>query len=239
MPRFLIICLLIIFITTNTFADITTKNAEIDNLGAKIGAICWLTIINNDAKRSWTIDNSDFSTTADATAGYGGGFDNLNAAIDNQPNVMGYHKGEHGNPLSYAVFATDAVVGKGEQQNLDSGLRLAVDSNNRTGYSIYMKANGDALESLTTSENVPIEQVSWWTSPGEFADPPSTPVGSYYTAGYNSSEQLTTVDQVIFSTTDEGANVTTLNMALTLFSLDAFDDNYQQVITLTLLHNQP
>ncbi|MFC1477938.1 hypothetical protein ACFL57_00585 [Candidatus Margulisiibacteriota bacterium] len=243
----LLIGLMICMFVFTAMAEITDN--ETTTLYLDIGEVLWLTIDNDVTdNRTWSISEADFRTEGTDTSGLGASPGNgINAELGiADSNMLGYADGEEGDPNSWACFATDGVDGKGSDNNIANGLRLAVDSNDADGYTLSLKADGATFGG--TGDTIPVGQVAWWTHTGQYTSADTNPygtasadgtgVGDWTTVGPdNITNVLTTSGDDIFSTDGEGANVTTLNLGLTLYTTDAFTSDYSQTITVTAVNN--
>jgi len=241
----LVIFLMLVCLATMVFADETTTNSQASSLNINISSICWLTLVNGDnaTVRTWTIDNSDLKGT-------GGN----NKAIGSHPASLGVYAPttpRAGDPLSYAVYATDAVLVGGEPDNIANGLRIAVDSNDEDGYTVTLKADANVLTALDddaagphVDETIPVGQISLCSYTGQYdsavnefgsVNGVSTPIGTYAgLGGPAAGVTLSFTDaKAVLSTAGEGANVTTVNFALTLYTMDAARTGYTVPITIT------
>ena len=274
MKKFLVLMLVCAFALNAMAVYVaTTTDSDSSTLNIRIESICWLTFVEGAAgNRSWTIDNDDFAQVASNSSGYGSNDEQLNVKIDNEPNSLGKYAelgADAGNPLSYAVFAVDTIAGydgvgtepEAAANHTNGGLRVAVDSNDRNGFDVTIKADAavftgtDANVGIngTTDETIPVEQVSWWTQDGQYNGAAniygsSTVGGSgwgaytlvgpahYASEGTTNNTQakvMKTAEQLMFQTSDEAANVTTINFGLALYTLDAFDTKYTAPFTIT------
>ena len=276
MKKFIVLLLVCAFaISAMATYVATTMDPDSSTLNIRIESICWLTFDEGAVgKRSWTIDNDDFAQVASDASGYGGNDEKLNVKIDNEPNTLGKYAefgADAGNPLSYAVFAVDAVTGydgvgtepEDATNHEAQGLRVAVDSNDRNGFDVTIKADAAVFTGQDANlgingpvdETIPVGQVSWWTLDSQYDSGNSTnPYGSFTNGGSGwgsimkvgpehmaeegttnntQAKIMKTAEQLMFQTADEGANVTTLNFGLVLYTLDAFDTKYTAPFTIT------
>ncbi|MFC1596120.1 hypothetical protein ACFL4D_02400 [Candidatus Margulisiibacteriota bacterium] len=227
--------LLIVFIILGlAFTAMATSQTddETTTLNINIEEICWLAIDDSDAdERTWSISEADLMSD-DGT----GGADN--AVLSTESNNIT----NDGDPTDFAVFATDDVpTGTGDADHTAYGMRVMIDSNDTAGCVLQLKANGGEFLGSTDTDDIPIEACTWWTHDGEHNGVDAHPLDGTHNgnndgtgvATYAARNTLTTVDQTMFTTDEEGSNVTTLNFALQLYTMDAFASDYTQTITIT------